>query len=911
MNTKDRNAQPQRILIRTKLNRPEPPARQVVRPRLLERLDAAADRRLTLISAPAGYGKTTLAAQWLERRGGDVAWISLDRDDSDPERLARYLVAAFRGIDPSCLARTAALLDAVSDPPWSYFVDVLISELADLEWPVVLAADDYHSIASAEVDELFCRLVEHLPTGMHLLVLSRTDPAWPLARWRAKGWLADLRQRDLRFSHEEVRSFFAEASRDVVSDDDLETLSRKTEGWIAGLQLARVSIDQAPDPRERVQRFSGSDRLIADYLIEEVLAAQPPEVRELLEATAHLERFCAPLCQHLLADGSARPAAAELLARIERDNLFLVPLDAEHHWFRYHHLFAELLTHHLTGATSRDRRQQWLRRAAEWFAEERLVEEALRYWVEVGDLDVAAAYLGRNLEALLNLDVSRRLLARVLSIFPTGSEEGRLPLLMAHVWVRYLRWDLPGVTSLLGQMDKCLARDSASNGGKTGDLGPHLDAIRSADSYWRGDAASAILHAECALESLRGDGSRPARVLARLYQALGLTTSGRLAEARAHLEAEIIEVTSRGSQHLDAYLAFVGILSLFPNDLDAVESAAQRLVEAAKSVSVSRYWLNYSYYLLGVVALERDQLAEASEQFLRVVEQRYIALSRLYHDALIGLALVAERRSDSAAAAYWAERSRSWALEIGDPVSVRIADSFDSRRSVGTPATVAETAPPSPEADAMSWFLEVPSITHAENLLRHPDGEVRRLALPAIERALASSKDRHNSRQALRLTALLADALAESGERDTALEILEEAVHDAEPQGVLRPFLGGGRSRLGLLEDLAHRRGRHGFLDRVLRAVELETRPAGPTRAETAAAPGLGMDDPLTLREHEVLELLAERFTNKEMAVRLNVSSEAVKKRLSRLYEKLDVHGRREAVAAAVARGILDQHSAP
>ena len=445
---------PDRILIQSKLEPPPLPGRLVARPRLVERLERGLDGRVTLIAAPAGYGKTTLALQWLAQRTGDTAWVSLSHRESEPERFASYLVTAIRNQRPGALAQTAALLDARTASPWSYFSEVLVSELAALEKTLLLALDDYHVIASREVHELVVRMVEELPETVCVAALGRIDPPWPLGRWRGKGWLSELRGRDLRFTPDEIRAYFTGQDEPSLDDAEIDVLGARTEGWAVGLQLARISVAQAPNPHERARHFSGDDQLVVDYLMSEVLALQPPEVRRLFAVTAPLERFSAPLCAHLLAECWPECDAEELLARLERHQLFLFPLDAEHRWFRYHHLFRQLLLQRLPELESPEQRARITARAAEWFAGEGLVEEAIQLWLDAGEVDAAADLLGHHLHRVIDEDLSRRLLKRWLELFPPGAKRDRLPLLVADLYLRVVRWDIEGIAELLERAEE-------------------------------------------------------------------------------------------------------------------------------------------------------------------------------------------------------------------------------------------------------------------------------------------------------------------------------------------------------------------------------------------------------------------------------------------------------------------------
>ena len=361
------------------------------------------------MSAPPGFGKTTAVAQWLDRRSPPSAWLSVDTLDGDAERFVRYLVAAIEAATTHRLPEAAALLAARERPPVNHRLEVLVSEMARLDEPLLLVLEDFHETRAQEVQQLVERLVATMPDSLHLLVLTRRDPPWPLGSWRARGWLGELRARDLRFSVAEARSFFRAGRPLPLSDPTVERLHERAEGWIAGLRLMKLSLRDAEDPEARAREYSGPDRIVVDYPVDEVLAMQPPEVREFLASTAPLPRFCAALCDHVLGDRPSAPAARELLGRLEQDNLFLVPFGTDGKWYRYQHLFRDLLLDHLPELASADHRARVARRAGEWFAREG-GEEALQLWIEAGELDSAADLVGENLKAVIDQDLSRHVL---------------------------------------------------------------------------------------------------------------------------------------------------------------------------------------------------------------------------------------------------------------------------------------------------------------------------------------------------------------------------------------------------------------------------------------------------------------------------------------------------------------------
>ena len=327
-------------LLLTKLFVPRPRANIVLRPRLVERLSGVMQNKLTLISAPAGFGKTTLVSEWLANCGQKIAWLSLDEGDNDPARFLTYLVAALQTIEAKIGKAVLGILESPQPPPTESILIVLLNEIATFPENFVLVLDDYHLIDSKLVDNTIAFLLEHLPPQMHLVITTREDPHLPMTRLRARGQLTELRAADLRFTHAEVTDFLNRMMGLNLSAEDITALETRTEGWIAGLQLAAISLlamQGNQDTASFIQSFTGSHHFVLDYLMEEVLQQQSEEVQTFLLRTSILDRMCGPLCDAVL--GSPSASGQETLEYLEHANLFIVPLDNERRWYRYHHLF--------------------------------------------------------------------------------------------------------------------------------------------------------------------------------------------------------------------------------------------------------------------------------------------------------------------------------------------------------------------------------------------------------------------------------------------------------------------------------------------------------------------------------------------------------------------------------------------
>ena len=381
-------------ILATKLYLPPPRPNAVLRPRLLDLLNdgLAANHRLTLISAPAGYGKTALVSAWVASSHRPTAWLSLDEADSDPTRFLSYLIAALQTIAPQVGTGLANALSSPQPPSTEAILTALLNELAAIPDPFTLVLDDYHVLDSSAVDAALAFLIDHLPPHLHLVITTREDPRLPLPRYRARGQLTELRAADLRFSPPEAANYLNQVMGLNLSPEDIAALETRTEGWIAGLQLAALSLQGHQDAAGFIQSFTGSHRFVLDYLVEEVLQRQPAGVQRFLLRTSLLDQMCGPLCDAVLRDASL--SAQETLEHLERANLFIVPLDQERRWYRYHHLFGAFLRQRLQAQAASSPADPALPelhlRASQWYEENGSRDQAIRHALAAGDFAQAA-----------------------------------------------------------------------------------------------------------------------------------------------------------------------------------------------------------------------------------------------------------------------------------------------------------------------------------------------------------------------------------------------------------------------------------------------------------------------------------------------------------------------------------------
>src|SRR5215211_3567996 len=541
-------------LLATKLHVPRTRPGFVVRPRLADRLAPAHEGELTLVCAPAGFGKTALLADWARRDPRPVAWLSLEEADNDPVRFWRHAAAALDTVRPGIAERVAALLQGGLQPTsFEAVVTTLVNELAGVTEEVALVLDDYHLIQAPQVHQSLGFLLEHLPACLRLVLTSRADPPLPLARLRARGQLAELRERDLRFSPQEAAELLRIAVGPDLPEAAIAVLADRTEGWVAGLQLAALSLQGRGDIAIFVEGFSGSHRYVLDYLAEEVLDRQPDHLVRFLLETSVLERLCGPLSDAV----TGRTDSQQLLEQVERASLFLLPLDEVRGWWRYHHLFADLLRARLVQEQP-DRVPELHRAAAAWCQEHGLVDDAIRHSLAAGDAERAARLIEQHSDALLwrSEDATLR---RWLQALPAELVRSRPRLCLAQAVAAITAVRLEAAASLLDDAERALAARGDQpeepfepSVGRTTSLLANVPAaialVRAMLARLRGDAERTTAFSQQALAQL---GERDwLRSFAEHYLAIADWLRGRLVEAEQALARLAAEQLAPGTRYL-------------------------------------------------------------------------------------------------------------------------------------------------------------------------------------------------------------------------------------------------------------------------------------------------------------------------------------------------------------------------
>lgn len=918
-------------LLRTKLHVPVPHPDLVPRPRLVERLNEGLclGRPLTLVSAPAGYGKTTLIAQWLQTVDRPVTWLSLDESENDISRFLSYLVAALQGIHDGIGRPVQMALESSAAPAVVPVMTALINDIAGLDRPFILALDDCHLIRGAATQEAIRFLVDHRTPTMHLVLLTREDPPVPVARLRINREMTEVRQEDLRFTRVEADAFFERTANVTLSASAMDTLAMRTEGWVAGMQSAALSLQNRDDVEATVARFGGEDRYLVDYLTEEVLERQGAEIQAFLLYTSVVQGFNADLCDALLdrdheALRTASPSQA-ILEQLENANLFVVPLDNRRGWYRYHHLFQDLLSSQLRRKHP-DLVPALHRRASRWYRMTGLVDEAIEHALGIPDPGLVADILERH---LLPQARNSRLgtCMRWLKRLPEQEIIAR-PYLCASVgWVYALGGQIEAAERYVGAGEAALAVNAPAvlnpeiTAVSRDEVRGELMAIR-ACCRLRGDYRGAFEVSQQAL-SLMPENAHASRAAATLTLGmaqfdgglgdlgeaafeetfkLGMIDSANMYAAvhalsqrayrsimRGHLgEAErfcrqAIDLGSRESgQALPAVCHARNMLAsalFFRNDLEEAEQHLEQASQIAELADIPDAIVRNLSFRARIAIIKGGDLAEARAMVARakaLIDTRRVSPS-VVMDWNLRQAQLLRRRGGVARVARFYEEECGWgeAELLGDP---------DRPHDI-------------------TWAVACDTMAALRSKQGRYDDAIR-LADAVLTEIDARGGDATGTQFHL---IVKAEAYWGKGEEEKSFECFFRALELAEPEGNIMNFV----SDRGAIPKLLHKALEHGirprFVRRILDEIQKQRGPARaltqPTRLEDSADGAL--PEPLTAREAQVLRLLSANVSTRNICDHLVIAITTLRAHIRAVYRKLDVHSREEAIERGEELGLI------
>lgn len=892
------------ILI-TKLFVPTTRPELVPRPRLIEQLDGGLHRKLTLISAPAGYGKTTVVTEWLDSLRGDskqedstktrVAWLSLDEGDNDLTRFLTYFVAALNHMDGlgSLGEGSLIMLQTPQPPPAEAILTPIINEIAGLSgagFPdkIILVLDDYHLIDSQPVNEALRFLIENLPPRMHIAITSRDDPLLPLPRLRARGELTELRATDLRFSSTEAAEFLNQVMGLNLSKDDITSLDTRTEGWIAGLQLAALSLQGNADTSKLIQSFTGSNRLVLDYLIEEVLDQQPEEIKNFLLQTAILGRLNGSLCNAITGQNSGQ----KNLESLDSANLFIIPLDNERQWYRYHHLFSDLLRQQLyqgSASSTRDERGDVAElhiRASKWYEDNRLEIEAFHHAAAANDFERAARLVEGDGMPLHYRGATASVLNWLTSLSTTLLDT------QPSLWVTYA--SVLMFTGQPGVEEKLLSAEAALQGtefnDKTQDLVGQIAANRAMLAVPQYQVKTIIEQSRRALELLHPD-NLPVRTastwaLGYAYQLQG----DRVAATRTYTKVLASGQASGNTLFTIGAITGLGQIQETENQLYLAAETYQRVLQLAGDhplpVSCEAHLgLAHIFYEWNDLDAAQ-QHGQQSGQLARQLENTGSFVACEIFIARLKLAL--GNVVDASAILTKAEstvRQHNFVHRMFDIADAQVLI-FLQQGNLSAAAHLAEE-------------YELPISLARVQLAKANPSEALELLGPY--RQQMDAKGWQDER--LKIMILQAVAHHANDEREAAVQLLDETLNLAVSGGFIRIFVDEGPPMARLLYEALSQGISPDYVQQLLAAFpDVEPERADSSQMQSSDA---GYIEPLSERELDVLNLIAEGLTNQEIATKLYLALNTVKAHTRNIYSKLGVKSRSKAVVRGKTLGVL------
>lgn len=891
-----------RTLLRTRLARPRLARDVVIRPRLFARLDELP--LLALVVAPAGYGKTTLVNSWLQTSSLPNAWLSLSGQDLDLGGFIGYLTAAVASLFPDFGHEVLDLVAGLNLPPPQVAAQILVNEIDTLGQDFVLVLDDYHLISDTAIHGLLAELLRFPPRPLRLVMITRQDPPLALAKARAQGALVEIRATDLRFTQAEAGQLLRGELAHQADQETLEALVQGVEGWAVGLRLGALYARQHQEADALRAAAQGDSRYMMDYLADEVLATLPEGLRSFLFKTSILERLSGTFCAAVVGD-AVRPADGQrMLRELEAAGIFTVALDEQGEWFQYHPVFRRLLQRQLTAKSTDDEIAELHRRAARWRWTHGFHEEATRHAFAAGDAAVAVAWLAEARPALMNQEEWLKL-EHWLRLFPRAAVEAHPVLLVTEAWIRRSHFDMPGVALAVAQAETALAQARLAPAVEHGLTG-ELEILHTFLCYWSSDMEGVLLHGARALAQTPRE-LFGARALAMMFVSGAEAMRGDLSAAYKVLRRDDDDAAKFGYPYEMRRLGTLQFIQWQSGDLQGVAEGARQVLawsrefDQPESTEAARYHL-------AAVCYQQDDLPAVESQLSGLASSRYRTLPQIWvQDAcILALTHEAQGRPDQANETADLTLRHLNELDVGIlmPTARALKAELALRRGRVDDAVFLATELQAVRLPQMP-FAFIPHMALVKLYLAQNTPGSRQSARELLTRMLQLAQSTHQVPCLIEVLALLALLLQAEGAEPEAQTTLERAIALAEPRGFLRIFADLCPGLDPLLIHLARR----GVSPSYIAAIRAAARPK-PAQLSFVSPPALIVPAAtsgslLTFREQDVLRLLAQRLTNKEIGQELHISTETVKQHTVNIFRKLNVENRRQAIVQARAMGLL------
>jgi LuxR family maltose regulon positive regulatory protein len=893
--------------LRTRVIRPRLPSDHVVRSRLIDLLDRSLARQLTVVSAPAGFGKTTLLSAW-SPPGYLITWLSLDEDDSNLRCFAQGLVHTIRSVTPDAAGITLGLLQVTDLPSPAILASRLANELADVPEGLVIVLDDYHTIDDDEVHTFIGYLVEWTPANAHLVIATRHDPPLALPMHGDRPLLTRIGLAELIFTADEMNSFFDAALPSGTDGEVAGRIAARTEGWAAGLRLGAIAMSAGANSAVApIDLETRGAQFAHELLIEDVLATQPPDLQELLLRSAILDRFCAPLLDMLLADPNVAFRCEDFLAAARQANLFITALGPDDIWYRFHQLFREALHGLLLARSSPDLVATLHRRASAWFANQGMIEEAIRHALAAGEPERAARLIEEDLHPLLDREDDPGRLEAWIRLIPPDLANHDPALLLARAWLARLRNRMNELPELLraceSSLDKDTLRDDVAREALRGSAAT-LWAYAWSVSF---DGERMLANTESAIQRVPRRW-RIARGHAEFMHASTLDVLGRDQEARQFIAACRAGATPADGPRLALVLSAEARMHWLSFNIRDLACTANEILSFAEA-DRRPFAMVAGRLFAGLASYERNTLDEARDHFRLGTSAPFGIALILYVENVLGLALSLHALGSYDQARDELRRITVLAEDVGSLGGLYLLRSCQARLALargdddeaGRQLRLLRDC----ESSALPSFVEVPEITQAKWLLHQGTQESLHEASNVAAQLRRTAGVRRSVLSHVRAESVQALLLQARGDTEGALAVLNDVVALTRQHEVIRLLVDFGTPMQQLLAEML-RLASHSdpYLARVLAAFPETTEPLmamAPSRQATES-PAV---EALSRRELEILDLLSAHLSNKEISRSLGISLETVKKHTISVYRKLRVGGRREAVARGHALGLL------
>jgi LuxR family maltose regulon positive regulatory protein len=891
------------------------PEYYVHRPRLVEMLEKNRSLPVQNVIAPAGYGKSTLVNCWLAKHEWPNSSILLDKDDNDLYGFINYFIYAVEALFPSAMTKSSDLLRSAVSPPLQVIVGILANELALIEQDFILVLDDFHSVKNKKIHDLIAELLRYPPKTLHLVVISRSDPFLPMVKLRAQGQFEEIRLHDLRFTEMETIEFLTHMTQGKIEKTIIADLMERSEGWITGLRLMILSIRHRNNFNAIFSELKGSPRFVMEYLFYEVLSSQSPQIRNCLLETSILDRFCAPLCDTLCKRACIEPDNDEIdsfgfIALLKKENMFIIGLDADDKWFRYHHLFQQLLQNKLKRYKSSEEIADLYSRAGKWFANEGLLDEAIKHTFTAGEKLTAVRLVERNRRAAIDAD-QWDILKTWLDIFPNKIKQEQPELLLSQAWILFAAFNIAAISPIVERIEILLAEGSTES-----ILLSEVKFFQGICYYFQSDGELSLKSLAKSAELLPVSSFLRLRVEIKFWTSMALHLNGQKESALQRLQDAIYNPDSQEETNLSRLTLGLCFIHMLDGTCLKAFQESMRLREIRSNhITFVDTW---AMYVQGNASFQMFNLNATRHYFSLVMENRYNMDIRAAVDAIVGLAITHQLSGNRDEADETMKLALEYAQWTKVPETFEIVHSCEARLAllrgdIDSASRWQRSISNKHANPIMLFFLEIPIITECRVLIAIGSNDSLNEAMERLKGLRQKVKTWQNTCQMIEITIMQAMAGYRMGLIDEALSVLEEAVTLAKPDDWTRPFVELGLPMKRMLKQLLAKNIAMNFIGQLLAVFRGDNQRVAPAMADQADIISSSFShptsqplaNPLTNREIEIVELLAQYLYNKEIAEKLYISPETVKTHLKKIYEKLEVGNRREAIVKAKEKGLI------